>query len=76
MSKNESEEFQVMSPEQTAEMEEFIPDFNGMTIWVKSLECEYCQKLLESKVVVFKWSGPELRFMCPDCFHRMWKKVR
>jgi len=71
-----TEEFQILSPDEVRDTGAFLPEWNGITVWMKELQCEFCTTDLKGNVMLLQWNKrSDLHFMCVPCFHRLLQKA-
>lgn len=76
MSEEDSVEltFEPLTLEQLRASGAFLPTFDGVTIWRKDLQCEFCTSEFEadSRVIILQWQKrSDLHLMCADCFKQL-----
>jgi hypothetical protein len=64
-------QFQQLSTEELRETGTILPALNGLTVWRKFLQCDYCFEPLDSDYPVYLLQTlhkPGLHLMCGECW--------
>lgn len=71
---NDDSEFQPLTPDELRETGVILPELNGLAMWMKPLECEFCGAKLETHVIALqKVQRSALNFMCIPCARELFR---